>query len=232
MFYGTFFGSGITSVPTNVFGNLTGDGAPYMFMDAFYGCDNLTTIEGPLYSGTLTPAEYMFHSTFSNTQITSVPTNVFGNLTGDGAPNMFDDAFRDCSDLTTIEGPLFAGTLTPVEGMFSGTFSYSGITSVPTNVFGNLTGDGAPYMFYDAFRDCSDLTTIEGPLYSGTLTPAENMFNGTFYNTQITSVPANVFGNLKGDGAPYMFAEAFYGCDNLTTIEGPLYSGTLTPVEG
>ena len=231
MFSGTFSDSGITSVPTNVFGNLTGDGAPYMFMDAFYGCDNLTTIEGPLYSGTLTPAENMFADTFFNTQITSVPANVFGNLKGDGAPNMFTRAFSNCKKLTTIEGPLYSGTLTTAEEMFAWTFPYSGITSVPTNVFGNLTGDGAPYMFRNTFDGCDNLTTIEGPLYSGTLTPAEGMFSRTFYDSGITSVPTNVFGNLTGDGAPNMFADAFRDCSDLTTIEGPLYSGTLTPAE-
>ena len=232
MFYSTFSNTQITSVPTNVFGNLTGDGAPYMFDYAFRDCSKLTTIEGPLFAGTLTPVEGMFSGTFENTQITSVPTNVFGNLTGDGAPYMFMDAFYGCDNLTTIEGPLYSGTLTPAENMFNGTFYNTQITSVPANVFGNLTGDGAPNMFTRAFSNCKNLTTIEGPLFAGTLTPAEEMFAWTFSYTGITSVPTNVFGTLTGDGARNMFADTFYGCDNLTTIEGPLFAGTLTPAEG
>ena len=226
MFYRTFRNSGITSVPANVFGNLTGDGAPNMFADAFYGCSKLTTIEGPLYSGTLTPAESMFYSTFRNSGITSVPTNVFGTLTGDGAPYMFADAFYGCDNLTTIEGPLFAGTLTPAEGMFSSTFSYSGITSVPTNVFGNLTGDGARNMFADAFYDCSKLTTIEGPLFAGTLTPAENMFNSTFHNTQITSIPDGLFAGISGAPAEEMFEYTFENTP-IASIPDGLFDGIV-----
>ena len=195
-----------------------------MFADAFYGCSKLTTIEGPLYSGTLTPAEGMFSRTFYNTQITSVPANVFGNLKGDGAPYMFADAFYGCSKLTTIEGPLYSGTLTPAESMFYGTFRDSGITSVPTNVFGNLTGDGAPKMFRNTFDGCSKLTTIEGPLFAGTLTPAEEMFAYTFIYTPITSIPDGLFDGIVGAPAVRMFASTFEDTP-ITSIPDGLFAG-------
>ena len=111
----------------------------------------------------------MFYSTFYNTQITSVPTNVFGNLTGDGAPNMFANAFMGCSDLTSIEGPLFAGTITPAEGMFSGTFFNTQITSIPDGLFAGISG-----------------------------APAVSMFVNTFYNTPITSIPDGLFAGISG----------------------------------
>ena len=231
MFASMFSGSGITSIPENMFGELTGDGASSMFDGTFYYCANLTTVGGPLFSGTLTPVERMFAEMFSGSGITSVPENIFGNLTGDGAPSMFDGTFAECANLTTVEGPLFSGTITPAESMFNQMFRNSGITSVPENIFGNLTGDGALSMFWNTFSGCTNLTTVGGPLFSGTLTPVERMFAEMFSGSGITSVPANLFGNLTGDGAPQMFYQTFSGCANLTTVGGPLFSGTLTPAE-
>ena len=289
MFLGTFQYTAITSIPANLFGTLNGDGAPSMFMRTFSECPNLTTADGPLFSGTITPAESMFDGTFADTAITSIPVNLFGTLNGDGAPNMFERTFYNCKNLTTIEGPLFSGTITPADYMFSSTFSSTNITSVPANLFGELNGNGASNMFLATFSYCANLTTIEGPLFSGTLTPAESMFketfsgsgitsipanlftgvqgapaermfyytfyntelteipadlfagvqgapaeqmfSSTFSNTDITSVPANLFGTLNGDGAAYMFDYTFSGCNNLTTIDGPLFSGTITPAQ-
>ena len=224
MFDSTFENTPITSIPDGLFAGISGAPAEYMFYNTFSNTP-ITSIPDGLFAGISgAPAEEMFADTFRDTQITSVPTNVFGNLTGDGAPKMFAGTFSGCDNLTTIEGPLFAGTLTPAEGMFSSTFSYSGITSVPTNVFGNLTGDGARNMFADAFWDCSDLTTIEGPLFAGTLTPAENMFNSTFHNTQITSIPDGLFDGVVGAPASRMFDSTFHNTP-ITSIPDGLFAG-------
>ena len=318
MFANTFAGTAITSIPANLFGTLNGDGAPGMFNRTFSECPNLTTVDGPLFSGTLTPAERMFEGTFERTAITeipadlfagiqgapaeemfsetfsgstitSIPANLFGTLNGDGAPSMFERTFYNCENLTTADGPLFSGTITPAERMFyntffdsaitsipadlfagvqgapaemmfANTFAGTAITSIPANLFGTLNGDGAPGMFNRTFSECPNLTTVDGPLFSGTLTPAERMFEGTFERTAITeipadlfagiqgapaeemfsetfsgstitSIPANLFGTLNGDGAPSMFERTFYNCENLTTADGPLFSGTITPAE-
>ena len=230
-FFGTFMMAPITEIPADLFGELNGNGAMGMFSNTFSDCANLTTVGGPLFSGTLTPAEGMFAGTFQGAAITSIPANLFGTLNGDGAPSMFADTFSNCPNLTTIEGPLFSGTLTPVENMFAEMFSGSGITSIPENIFGNLTGDGTPNMFYRTFYNCKNLTTADGPLFSGTLTPVESMFAEMFSTSTITSIPENIFGNLTGDGTPSMFYQTFYNCKNLTTVGGPLFSGTLTPAE-
>ena len=231
MFFGTFSSTAITSIPANLFGTLNGDGAPSMFFQTFSGCTNLTTVDGPLFSGTITPAESMFAGTFSGSTITSIPANLFGTLNGDGAPSMFEGTFSGCNDLTTVEGPLFSGTLTPAENMFGSTFAYTGITEIPAYLFGELNGNGAMGMFSNTFAECADLTTVGGPLFSGTLTPAESMFGQMFYKSGITSIPENIFGNLNGDGAPSMFERTFNNCENLTTVDGPLFSGTITPAE-
>ena len=202
-FYSTFRDAeNLTEIPANLFGELNGDGAPNMFYQSFYGCDQLQTAEGPLFSGTITPAESMFKQTFYNSGLTSVPANLFGELNGDGAPNMFEGTFQYCYQLQTVGGSLFNGTITPAESMFDQTFSASGLTSIPANLFAGVSG-----------------------------APGESMFYDTFYHTNITSVPANLFGELNGDGAPYMFERTFYMCNQLQTIEGPLFSGTITPAQ-
>ena len=224
MFSGTFVGTQITSVPANLFGELNGDGAIQMFYQTFYGCDQLQTIEGPLFSGTITPAEDMFKQTFSNSGLTSIPANLFGELNGDGAPSMFASTFAECKQLQTIEGPLFSGTITPAEDMFKQTFSNSGLTSIPANLFGELNGNGAPYMFDSTFENCDQLQTIEGPLFSGTITPAESMFAGTFYDSGLTSIPADLFAGVRGAPAEYTFSNTFT-FTNITSIPENLFAG-------
>ena len=161
---------------------------------------------------------------FSTSTITSIPENIFGNLTGDGTPNMFFRTFFGCNDLTTVGGPLFSGTLTPAESMFELMFSNSGITSVPENIFGNLTGDGAPRTFYLTFSGCNDLTTVGGPLFSGTLTPAESMFYGIFSNTAITEIPDGLFAGIQGAPADSMFYDTFSNTA-ITEIPADLFAG-------
>ena len=224
MFYFTFSDTAITSIPANLFGTLNGDGAPSMFYNTFSGCKNLTTVDGPLFSGTITPAEKMFFHTFFNTAITSIPANLFGTLNGDGAPSMFEGTFYGCKNLTTVDGPLFSGTLTPAESMFAEMFYNSTITSIPENIFGNLTGDGAPSMFEQTFYWCKNLTTIERPLFSGTITPAERMFSYTFSNTAITSIPDGLFAGIQGAPAGMMFSGTFNNTA-LTEIPADLFAG-------
>ena len=224
MFAGTFMSTQITEVPAYIFGELNGDGAPRMFEATFSGCANLTTADGPLFSGTITPAESMFDSTFNGSGITSIPANLFGTLNGDGAPDMFNRTFYNCANLTTIDGPLFSGTITPADSMFDRTFFNSALTEIPANLFGTLNGDGAPRMFSETFSNCANLTTIDGPLFSGTLTTAESMFGDTFYNTALTDIPADLFAGVRGAPAANMFSNTFADTA-LTEIPADLFAG-------
>ena len=61
--------------------------------------------------------------------------------------------------------------------------------SIPSGLFGNLSGAPAQYMFQDTFRNCSNL--------SG-------------------SIPVGLFGDISGAPAAYMFNNTFYRCSNLT----------------
>ena len=190
----------------------------------------ITEIPAELFDGVHgAPAVAMFYMMFRGAQITSIPANLFGELNGDGALNMFNSTFAECKQLQTVEGPLFSGTITPAEKMFLSTFSNSGLTSVPANLFGELNGDGAMGMFASTFRACDQLQTIEGPLFSGTITPAESMFEQTFSNSGLTSIPADLFAGVRGAPAEYMFSNTFNNCDSLQSIPENLFAGISGP---
>ena len=216
MFYGTFVNTPIASIPDGLFDGIVGAPAESMFEGMFYNTP-ITSIPDGLFAGISgAPAESMFSGTFENTPITNVPTNVFGNLTGDGAPYMFGGTFYGCSKLTSIEGPLFAGTLTPAETMFSNTFSNTPITSIPDGLFDGVVGAPAEGMFYNTFYN-TQITSIPDGLFAGISgAPAESMFNSTFSNTQITSIPENLFGDISGAQASGMFQATFSNCTSLT----------------
>ena len=224
MFTGTFMNTQITSVPANLFGELNGDGAPNMFSSTFAECKQLQTVEGPLFSGTITPAQSMFSSTFSGSGLTNIPADLFAGVQGAPAEWMFSSTFSN-SGLTNIPADLFAGVRgAPAEYMFSNTFYNTNITSVPANLFGELNGDGAPNMFSRTFSGCDQLQTVEGPLFSGTITPAEYMFGSTFFYSSLTSIPADLFAGVRGAPAEYMFSDTFRST-NITSIPADLFAG-------
>ena len=224
-FYRTFYyASNLTEIPADLFAGIQGAPTEYMFYYTFRNTA-ITNIPADLFAGIQgTPASSMFYGTFSDTAITSIPANLFGALNGDGAPRMFYQTFYNCKNLTTADGPLFSGTITPAERMFDSTFYGSAITSIPANLFGTLNGDGAPSMFYQTFYNCKNLTTVDGPLFSGTITPAESMFDRMFSGSGITGIPENIFGELTGDGAPSMFASTF-SYTAITSIPANLFAG-------
>ncbi len=168
MFASTFRGSsGLTgSIPSGLFGNISGAPAAYMFDGTFNGCTGLTG---------------------------EIPSGLFGELSGAPAPSMFGGTFRGCSGLTG---------------------------SIPSGLFGNITGAPATYMFDATFNGCSGLT---GEIPSGLFgelsgAPAYSMFGGTFRGCSglTGEIPLGLFGNLSGTLQNNMFTHTFNGCSGLT----------------
>ena len=150
----------------------------------------------------------------------------------DGSNPIFYGAFA-FAPITEIPADLFDGIHgAPAEMMFAGTFMSTQITEVPAYLFGELNGDGAMGMFSGAFTECPNLTTIEGPLFSGTLTPAVDIFSGTFENTAITEIPADLFAGIQGAPAEYMFGGTFAKCTQLQSIPENLFAGISGPAAG
>ena len=229
MFASTFQETPITNIPADLFAGMSGAPAAEMFNSTFADTQ-ITSIPENLFAGISgAPAGEMFRSTFDSTQITSIPENLFAGISGAPAEYMFQGTFTD-TQITSIPENLFAGISgAPAEYMFRGTFRGTQITSVPANLFGELNGDGAPYMFYQAFSECDQLQTVEGPLFSGTITPAEGMFHAMFYNSGLTSIPADLFAGVRGAPAESMFAGTFADCYSLQSIPENLFAGISGP---
>jgi hypothetical protein len=69
-------------------------------------------------------------------------------------------------------------------------------------------------MFQYTFRQ-TPITSIPAGLFSGVTGAADYMFNSTFDYTKITSIPAGLFSGIT-DAAYRMFDGTFYNCSNLT----------------
>jgi hypothetical protein len=69
-------------------------------------------------------------------------------------------------------------------------------------------------MFSGTFYQ-TQITSIPAGLFSGVNGAADGMFSGTFSRTQITSIPEILFRGVNG-AAPYMFEGTFSGCENLS----------------
>lgn len=122
---------------------------------AFYGCSNLTTIPDLIRDTTITA----FTDTFRNcTSLTSIPSNLFKNLTG---VTSFNNTFYGCSALTTIPTDIFRyNTLC---NSFQGTFYLcTALTTIPTDVFRYNT---AVTRFDNIFRACYALRNLPENLF-------------------------------------------------------------------
>ncbi|MBR3782814.1 MAG: hypothetical protein IKL14_05545, partial [Alphaproteobacteria bacterium] len=165
-FYQTFYkATNMTgSIPSDLFAGISGAPAERMFYSTFAYCSGLTSIPSDLFAGISgAPASYMFYETFRDcTGLTSIPSDLFAGISGAPASYMFYSTFYGCSGLTgAIPDGLFAGISgAPAEGMFQQTFrGCSGLTSIPENLFGNISG---VLLYSDSlfamFAGCTSLT--------------------------------------------------------------------------
>ena len=147
-----------------------------LFNGTFAGGNDVTISGGFDFSGA--PAVNMFRQTFQNcSNLTGIPSGLFGNLSGAPASYMFYATFDFCSNLTG---------------------------SIPSGLFGNISGAPATYMFAYTFRRCSNLTGIPSGLF-GNLSgaPATQMFYYTFYNCgNLTGESA-----LMPDGVTHLYVQ-------------------------
>ena len=155
----------LTTIPNGLFAGISGAPASYMFAYTFSGCSGLTSIPAGLFAGISgAPAESMFAYTFLDCSgLTSIPAGLFAGISGAPAEGMFSGTFSGCSGLTgAIPSGLFAGISgAPASAsfMFAGTFSgCSGLTSIPENLFGNISGTAQDNMFATMFDSCTSLT--------------------------------------------------------------------------
>ena len=111
----------------DVFGILS-DGTNPKFTYSFASCGNLSKISKDLFAGYNGGTEQMFSSTFTSTySLKEIPEGLFDSIT------------------------------TAAPGMFDITFASSGLTSLPSGMFKNITGKPEPNMFRSTFAAVNDL---------------------------------------------------------------------------
>ena len=166
-FYYTFSGAtNMTgSIPANLFTGISGAPASRMFDSTFYKCSGLTGAIPDGLFGNLTgaPASYMFNYTFYKCSglTGAIPDGLFAGISGAPAEYMFSSTFSGCSGLTgAIPAGLFAGISgAPAYAMFDSTFyGCSGLTSIPENLFGDISGTLYGHELFAMFAGCTSLT--------------------------------------------------------------------------
>jgi len=117
---------------------------------------------------------------------------------------------------------------------FYRTFQYTGITSIPPNLFAGLQGPPTNSMFYCTFCLINLSGSIPENLFAGLQgPPAPDMFRGTFIQSGLSGeIPGNLFAGINGPPAERMFLNTFnhvgYVC-NFTSIGDGLFNGISGP---
>ena len=170
-----------------------------------------------------------FVDTFSGTKITNVPPELFDGITGT-ISNMFAYTFYNCKKLQTVHKDLFANVTKPAPGLFSGTFSDSGLVEVPIELFKNLGGT-ADSMFSYTFGNCANLEVLPVGLFDSVTEPAPGLFNGTFNGSGLKKIQSGVFDNLTGI-ADNLFGYTFSNCSKLISLPDALFKNITGAASG
>lgn len=216
--------SGNTNIKTvdGSLGAIFGGNTLYMFHSTFSRCTSLQSIPVGLFSGVTGSSDYMFSETFYNcTSLQSIPENLFSGVTGSGK-SMFSYTFMGCTSLQSIPADLFSGVTGSSERMFNSTFSgCTSLASLPDGLFKNIEGKPASSMFYETFRNC---TNLSGYIPADTFAKMDSTdFNSAkmrsiFSNTALdTSCPAGTHQYITGFESAWNGRVACVPCPDGTT---------------
>ena len=222
-------------VPSDIFGNmaafiLTATGTFYID----WGDGTKETVEWPREDD-----DYFVRHYYSDGLAPSAHTvKLGGRATDYRYDNITSIAFATIEDgalITSFDGCL--GCVFPTlpngkQPVFSMTFGYAPITSIPEKLFDGISGAPGPNMFAGTFIG-ANITSIPENLFDGLSgTPAAGMFANTFTGTSITSIPAGLFAKIQGTPAASMFASTF-AYTPITSIPEKLFDGISgAPAEG
>jgi hypothetical protein len=189
-FNNTFDGCQMKTLPDTLFQYNT---EAYYLAETFIR-SSLTDIPADLFKWIKNDASVSLEGCFSQTQITSIPENLFASLT---EITSIRSTFRACSLLTTIPSDLLKYNilLTSVNGLFGGCVL---LTTIPSDLLKyniHLTSVNG------LFGDCIRLTTIPESLFSNC--PDLQSVSYTFsdnsgkYLGKLTAIPNLLFDNNK-----------------------------------
>ena len=230
MFDDTFYNSGLTTVPANLFNHIT-VGASNLFRHTFRGAA-ITSIPNNLFSHVTTGATDLFNGTFENcASLSAIPSGLFDSITTNISTGMFKSTFKGCTTITSIPSGLFDNVTVGLDNLFMETFSGdTHLTTIPGDLFENIT-NGAVDMFNSTFKGCTALATIPSGLFtniSQTTNSNARMFQSAFEGcTNLTTIPGNLFSGITVGGGN-TFNATFKGCTALTTIPSGLFGNVTT----
>jgi hypothetical protein len=175
---------------------------------AFYGCSNLSSINGSIPKCIDTVDT--FTGTFTNcSSLTTIPADLFIN---NDQTTSFNYTFQGCPSLMSIPIDLFRyNTLVTI---FDWTFANcASLTDLPIDLFRyNTLVEAFTFVFYNA-----GITSIPIDLFRYNTIVIS--FVGVFFNTNITSIPIDLFRyNILAQNFGSVFAET-----NITSIPIDLF---------
>lgn len=218
-FKNAFEGSGIETIPAGLFSKNAAVSAG--FEEAFYRCESLKSIEGPIFAETSSVSSIarMFYGC---TSLEELPAGLFSSLAG--AKTKFTSVFEGCSSLKTLPAGLFADNTiaTPFVAAFRGCTS---LETIPGDLLGN---NEKVTDVRNMFADCSSLKSIPAELFAGT--PAITSFDATFSGcSSVESLPETLFAAIGTKTSSISFSECFSNCSSLKSLPAALFD-TVTRI--
>ncbi len=212
-FVSTFKGTGITSVPADIF-----SACPDVvtFESTFAECSDLETVPEQLFSHNTKVTS--FNSTFSESGIKSVPAGLFASCP---AVTDFSSAFYD-SALESIPAGLFSANKEVLD--FEFVFNRTKIQTIPADLF---AGAAKATKFEAAFYRCQNLVSIPAGLLDGCVN-AESLNQLFSYCSSLKTIPSGLFDKcqkvndvdmcFKGTGINAVPSGLFDNLRNVTSL--------------
>lgn len=221
-----FEGSGIQTIPVDLFYNMNRGVNTTSAARLFNGCS----------------------------QLQSIPQGLFGDPLNPVPIDGLSQGFQDCIALSTLPGGMFKGVAPTFNNLFATFLGCSGITTLPSDLFEGLSEVTAlsrtflgassiteiPEGFLDpliglieviqCFEDCTSLQTIPATLFNNC--DILRSFQNTFRNTGITAIPVGLFSNMapRQQGEFHSFDGTFRNCVNLNSIPPKLFDTPFAEV--
>ncbi len=249
---GLFNGAGPEVIPTNLFKNAHW----LVFNNIFQNASNIKTISTGFIAAMKQKvyADQVSNMFINCTSLQNVPADLFVGL----APPLstvvpyygfwsFNSVFYGCTALTTVPAGLFSPFANTEYNTLSFQNTFQGCTSfnaIPQGLFDGLQFPSNTPGLANTFQGCIALTSIRGDIFRNCVLGKALGFdgvvsgNGTFANTGLTSIPADLFvGNETSvEGMVYTFANTkitalpanlLAGCTAMNSVAGAFFQSAL-----
>lgn len=187
-----------------------------------------------------------FMQTFRDMNIATVPENLFANNT---EVTSFNGLFTGCTELETVPADLFKNNqkvkdfkwlfyATDVKSLPVGLFKHcpSGFAIQINQMFQNSIIEDFPEGFFEGLDGVTSLSSLfdgavfmkplKGGIFKG-LKKANSLLQ-TFYGTNVTELPEDLFDGLGTDATKVEMSKTFFGCNQLASLPAGLFDPVAT----